>query len=112
MDTPATTVSNLLWPYLPTLEMLGLALVLGLFVGLERERRGKEAGVRTFALISLLGCLGGMLGDPYALVALGLVALLSSFLNIETLRGGEGIELTTTAAMCVTAFVGILCGHG
>ncbi len=47
------------WPYLPTLVRLVLALALGLFVGLERERRGKEAGVRTFAFASLLGCLGG-----------------------------------------------------
>ena len=28
-----------------------LALLVGLFVGLEREWRGKEAGLRTFALV-------------------------------------------------------------
>jgi len=29
------------------------------FIGLERERRGKEAGLRTFGFIALLGALGG-----------------------------------------------------
>ncbi len=51
MDSFASSVS---WPYLGTLLRLVLALGLGLFVGLERERRGKEAGVRTFALVSVL----------------------------------------------------------
>jgi uncharacterized membrane protein len=60
--------------YLPTLLRLALALALalGLFVGLERERRGKEAGQRTFGFASLLGGLGGLLGDAYALLGLGL----------------------------------------
>src|SRR4051812_20211202 len=45
--------------YLPRLMRLALALALalGLFVGLERERRGKEAGLRTFGFAALLGCL-------------------------------------------------------
>ena len=41
--------------YLPTLMRLALALALGLFVGLERERRGKEAGLRTFGFAALFG---------------------------------------------------------
>ena len=53
------------WPHVETLTRLGLALAVGLFVGLERERRGKEAGLRTFGFAALLGALGGMLGDAY-----------------------------------------------
>ena len=34
------------WPYLPAIERLSLALALGLFVGLERQWRRKEAGLR------------------------------------------------------------------
>jgi len=33
------------WPYAPTFARLGLALAIGLFVGIERERRGKEAAL-------------------------------------------------------------------
>jgi hypothetical protein len=45
-----------------------------LFVGLERERRGKEAGLRTFGFATLLGGLGGLLGESYALLGLGVRA--------------------------------------
>jgi uncharacterized membrane protein YhiD involved in acid resistance len=41
-------------PYAPTLARLSLALAIGLFVGIERERRRKEAGLRTFAFASLV----------------------------------------------------------
>ena len=101
-----------LWPYLPTLEHLGLALALGLCVGLERERRGKEAGLRTFGLASLLGALGAMLGTPFALFSLATAAMLAVFLNIQTLRAGEGAELTTSVALMVTTFAGLLVGLG
>jgi uncharacterized membrane protein YhiD involved in acid resistance len=40
---------------------LGIALGLGLLVGLERERNGDPvAGIRTFALIALFGALCGL----------------------------------------------------
>ncbi|MDN6327875.1 MgtC/SapB family protein [Brachybacterium alimentarium] len=35
------------------LPELGVALVLSLLIGLERQLRGKEAGVRTHALVGL-----------------------------------------------------------
>jgi uncharacterized membrane protein (DUF4010 family) len=100
------------WPYLPALLRLTLALGLGVFVGLERQRRGKEAGVRTFAFAALIGCLGGILGDSYALVGLIQVGLLVVFLTIHAVRAGRGTELTTSAALLLIGFVGVLCGKG
>ena len=100
------------WEYLPTLARLGLALAIGLFVGLEREWRGKEAGLRTFGFAGLLGGLGGMLGDAYALLVLGLLGRLCGFLNWQAIRAGEGAELTTSAALLVTGMAGVLCGRG
>jgi uncharacterized membrane protein (DUF4010 family) len=100
------------WPYLPTLARLSLALAIGLFIGIERERRHKEAGLRTFAFASVIGAVGGLLGESYALLALGLIAVLVVFLNIETIRTDEGAEITTSAALFVTAFIGILAGQG
>ena len=46
------------WPYLEMLTRFALALALGLLIGLERERRKKEAGLRTFAFIAVLGAVG------------------------------------------------------
>ena len=106
MDTPPV------WPYLPTLGRLALALALGLLIGIERERRRKEAGLRTFTFASLLGAVGGMLGDSYALLALGLIGVLLVLLNIETIRTGEGAEVTTSAALLVTGYMGVLAGQG
>jgi uncharacterized membrane protein (DUF4010 family) len=100
------------WPYLPTLARLGLALAIGLFVGIERERRHKEAGLRTFAFAAVLGAVGGLLGESFSLLALGLVGVLVVFLNIETIRTQEGAEITTSAALFVTSFAGILAGQG
>jgi uncharacterized membrane protein (DUF4010 family) len=100
------------WPYLLALGRLALALALGLFVGLERERRGKEAGLRTFAFATLLGCLGSLNGEAFALLSVGLVGVLVVLLNIHTLAAGHGTELTTSTALLVMAFVGVLCGQG
>lgn len=45
-------------------EKLGLALLLGLLVGLQRERvQSPLAGIRTFALITLLGATCALLSD-------------------------------------------------
>lgn len=100
------------WPYLKLLVRLALGLALGLLIGLERERAGKEAGLRTFGFVALLGALSGLLGDAFAISSLFLTALLFTFLNIQTLRNGNGIELTTSTAMLVTCIAGILCGKG
>src|SRR5690606_22116214 len=99
-------------PNLPTFLRLLLALAIGLFVGMERERRRREAVVRTFAFAALIGAVGGMLGDAYALVALSLVGILVVLLNVEAVRTGEGAELTTSAALVLTAFTGVLAGVG
>lgn len=100
------------WTYLPTLARLALALAIGLFVGLEREWRGKEAGLRTFGFAGLLGGLGGLLGDTYAVLVLAFLGLLTGFLNWQSLRADEGAALTTSAALLVTGLVGVLCGQG
>ncbi|RCW69324.1 MgtC/SapB family protein [Pseudorhodoferax soli] len=100
------------WPYVQILVRLALSLALGLLIGLERERRGKEAGLRTFGFVALLGALGGSLGTPFALATLALTGMLTVVLNVQTLRANQGAELTTSAAMLVTCMAGILCGLG
>jgi uncharacterized membrane protein (DUF4010 family) len=100
------------WVPFASLARLTLALFLGLFVGLEREWRGKEAGLRTHGLAALLGAMGGMLGTPYALACLGLMGVLIVFLNLQGMRSNQGTELTTSVALLVTTLSGVLCGLG
>jgi hypothetical protein len=85
MSVPDVTNTISHWAFLPTLVRLALALGTGAFVGLEREHRGK-AGVRTFTLTSLIGCLGGLLGISYALLALTFIGLFVCFLNFREWR--------------------------
>lgn len=68
--------------------------------------------MRTFAFVSLMGGLGGLLGDSFALLCFAMLGVLVGFLNVETMRQGEGSELTTSAALLVTGLAGILCGQG
>lgn len=67
MQDQSVLLPTIIWPYGETLIRLSLSLVLGLLIGLERERRDKEAGLRTFGLIALLGGIGGAMGKtlPY-----------------------------------------------
>lgn len=112
MLSEITALPNAQWPYVDALVRLALALALGLLIGLERERRGKEAGLRTFGFVALLGALGGTLGDSFALLSLVMAGLLAIFLNVQTLRANQGTELTTSAALLVTGMSGVLCGQG
>ncbi len=100
------------WPYLPSLQRVVLALAIGLFIGFERQRRHKEAGLRTFAFVALTGGLGGLLGNDFAILALVLVGLLVTLLNVAALQMNAGAELTTSAALIVTGFAGVLVGQG
>lgn len=100
------------WVLLDVLARVSLALLIGLLVGLEREWRGKEAGLRTFGLVSMLGALSGLLGSSHAVAGSALVALLVVFLNLQAMRAEQSTELTTSAALFVIFSTGVLCGLG
>jgi len=62
-----------------TIPRLGIALGIGLLVGIERERSHsadadqRAAGVRTFSLTALLGATSVILGDVVTVIAFGLI---------------------------------------
>ncbi len=66
----------------PIFQQLGIAVLLGLLVGLQREHvAGRIAGLRTFPLITVLGAVSAILADRFhdgwivAAALLGVVAL-------------------------------------
>lgn len=63
------------WEWSSGATLARLAVGLGTLTGIERERRHKEAGVRTFTFGALLGAVGGLLGDAYALLAVALLGV-------------------------------------
>jgi uncharacterized membrane protein (DUF4010 family) len=111
MSVPDVSDAASHWAFLPTLVHLALALGTGAFVGLEREHRGK-AGARTFTFASLIGCLGGLLGNSYALLGIILIGLFICFLNFREWRLHQSLQLTTSAALVIVGFCGVLCGKG
>ncbi|PWG65455.1 MgtC/SapB family protein [Spiribacter halobius] len=102
---------------------LGVALVIGLLVGLERGWRLRDAdegarvaGIRTFALVGLAGGLAGVvsdgLGDWLVVAALlALVALLWRGFQQEAERSGD-VGVTTEVAVVVTYLLGVIAVRG
>lgn len=91
---------------------LFVSLGIGLLVGFEREWSGKDPGVRTFAIISLLGMLTALEGDSFALAGMTAVLILVGLMNIGSLWIRRELETTTSAAMIVTFVLGVLVGKG
>ncbi|BCX15521.1 MAG: hypothetical protein KatS3mg097_413 [Candidatus Parcubacteria bacterium] len=95
-----------------------LAAVIGALIGAERSLAHKQAGLRTFALVSLGAAIFSYLGvmlDPGApsrvlanlVVGIGFIGAGIIFLHQEKIIG-----LTTAAALWVTTAVGALIGTG
>ncbi|HEV8190051.1 MAG TPA: MgtC/SapB family protein, partial [Ktedonobacterales bacterium] len=106
---------------------LGLAIVFGALIGLERERGERAAGMRTLALVSLGSALFMVISaygfsefsgnnafglDPSRIAAqvvtgIGFLGAGTILLRRTTVRG-----LTTAAAIWAVAAIGLACGIG
>ena len=98
------------------------AIVLGAVVGMQRERVGKPAGLRTHILVSLgtavvvLACSGINMGlDGMSRVIQGIVTGIGfigagSILKLSDQRDIQG--LTTAAGLWMTAAIGVAVGLG
>jgi len=112
---------------LDLLLKLGLAVLLGGVVGLERELSGKPAGLRTNILICIGATLladlsinigsgiapsGMRMGDPGRIAAQVVVGI--GFLGAGTILQARGsvVGLTTAATIWVVAAIGLLIGAG
>ena len=99
-----------------------LAALLGGLLGIERERKGKAAGVRTHMLVSmgaalfvLLASQGGMKDSELSRVIQGVIAGIG-FLGAGTILKAEREDkvygLTTAAGIWLTAAIGVAAGLG
>ena len=101
---------------------LTLAALLGGLLGIEREQKGKAAGVRTHMLVAmgaalfvLLSQQAGMLGADQSRVIQGIIAGIG-FLGAGTILKGNDEDkvkgLTTAAGIWLTAAIGVAAGLG
>jgi uncharacterized membrane protein (DUF4010 family) len=91
---------------------IAIALGVGLLVGFEREWAQKDVGVRTFSLTALLGMLGALVSNQFALVSLIGVFVLVAYINGRSLLLDRSLEMTTSVALIVTFVLGVLVGEG
>ena len=109
-----------MWTEIEMVLRLVLAIVLGGIIGYQRERSGKEAGLRThvlicsgaalFTLVSIYGFTGS---DP-ARIAAGIVTGIG-FLGAGVIlhrSGGEVVGMTTAATIWAVAAIGLAAGAG
>jgi hypothetical protein len=93
---------------LQQLERLGLALAIGLLVGVERGWRardvaegGRTAGIRTYALTGLLGGVAGLLSQAFggwALATLG-IPFAAAFIWFKEREQDEDGDYSVTAVV-------------
>ena len=105
---------------------LGLASLIGVLLGLDRELQGHEAGIRTHALVALSSSVimasalmltvqlraDGLNSDPLRAIqglsqAIGFIAA-----GVIFVRGADVVNMTTAANIWVACAIGIACGAG
>lgn len=101
--------------WLEPLQRVGLALAIGFLVGVERGWKQRDdgegqrvAGIRTFALIGLLGGVSGLLlpavgATPVAAMALGFGASFAAFQFRQAMKDGDNSVTSTVAGLLVFA---------
>lgn len=99
-------------------QQLGIALGLGLLVGMQRERvHSKIAGIRTFPLITVFGTVCALLGQAsgswmLAGGILGLAGLIVAAQVLEARQRAADPGLTTEVAMLLMYCVGAYLAYG
>ena len=105
---------------------LGLAAALGLLLGIDRELRGLDAGIRTHALVSLSSAMimvsslmlyAQLRSEDFAPDPLRAIQGLSQAIGFIAagmifVRRGAVLNMTTAANIWIAAAIGIACGCG
>lgn len=101
------------------LQAFVTSMAIGLFIGMERERIAHAtAGLRTFALVALLGCLFAMLAEMQqsvwlivaGLLAIALIAIAANFRRAQVEEAHPGF--TTEIVLLLTYGLGVAVWQG
>jgi uncharacterized membrane protein (DUF4010 family) len=98
------------FPPSPIALKMAVAIGIGMLVGLEREWSNKDVGIRTFAIVSMLGMLAAIIGQPVAITSLIGIFLLVVAMNGRSILTNRSLEVTTSAALIATYLLGVLVG--
>jgi uncharacterized membrane protein (DUF4010 family) len=104
----------------PHLQAFMTSLAIGLLIGLERERRrSSKAGLRTFALVALLGTLSGLLAeqaDSGWVLAAGLLTIgamiIAAYINQPDDAGDPGTTTVVAILVCYCLGAAVWFGYG
>ena len=101
-----------------------LALFLGSFIGLERNRRVKEAGIRTHGLVCVAACVFMLISqfafdksltpqyDAARIASQTVMGVAFLGVGIMYSKGGMMQGITTAAGIWTTVAIGMCCGAG
>ncbi len=119
-------MQNILNPMnLDILTHLGVALILGMIIGMERVWAHKTAGMRTYALVAMGSALFVLISEEVVKMYIGLPGLNPTMIVAQIIVGigfiGTGLiftkenklmGLTTATGLWVSAGIGMACGFG
>jgi putative Mg2+ transporter-C (MgtC) family protein len=117
-------MQNLIASNLEIFLRLGIALGLGMIIGIERVLRGKSAGMRTYAMVAMGSALFVIISeilrqtfDPASFNSVqmaGNIIIGVGFLGsgLIVLRGQRLVGLTTASGLWVSAGIGVASGFG
>ena len=105
-------VESVRFPATPIALKMAVAIGIGMLAGMEREWSNKDVGIRTFAIVALLGMLASVIGPDVAIVSLVGVFLLIALMNARSILTDRSVEITTSAALILNYLLGVLVGLG
>ncbi|GAA4800931.1 MgtC/SapB family protein [Olivibacter ginsenosidimutans] len=100
------------YPVGPMALKLTVALGMGMLIGMERKWSHKEAGIRTFSIVALLGMFAAVISPSVIIAAMVGVFLLIIVTNARSLKTDNTVEITTSAALIADYLLGVLVGLG
>lgn len=104
----------------PHLQAFMTSMAIGLLIGLERERRSSaKAGLRTFALVALLGTLSGLLAEKTGsgwILSAGLLSvgamIIAAYINRPDDAGDPGTTSVVAILVCYCLGAAVWFGYG
>ncbi|HVB24257.1 MAG TPA: DUF4010 domain-containing protein [Ktedonobacteraceae bacterium] len=98
--------------YLVLAEKVAASTGIGLLIGLQREWSHKDAGVRSFTIVALLGMIAWMVNPILAYIEVGTVLAVIALINIHFIMEDQPLEITTAISFALTNVLGMLIGGG